>query len=796
MPFSYAELLQETSYDNYEALVGSWEAQIAFITRVIQSIKFIHKDNPEYAEPIARLQEYYAEVKIHILDKRAIFYLIDNLRKLSELSKKHNDQSWFMKKMQAAGYTLHGPGECGGITSMAMQAFFLKNMDTFDARLQCIHDLPISYFEDNFAMAKKEIQTLTDTSPHLVQEKRTQLWNIIAFFDGVALYQLSRVHKGWFGVEQDEDIDTQDEPEATMPLVLPNALSLNQEDKPVRITSFIGGYKREDLAFYFDTLKKVLGDCSFALHLKANGHFVGLFYDHITTYWHHVQPANLPSDIYKTSMILSKAIMDDFFISPSGFINPGLSMIAKLYVQEKHRALMISPVEKLSQDPKWRSLHALETLHQPYLEMYYNDSGKVLHISALTSALLDRQFTWLRSILPQLNKERIYHTLMPVLRAIHSEKTYKKATLQEATTLCLAHMSPHKRALAACALGNMSILLECVSQGVKITSEMLETALKEAHDDMALSLMDKHGVKPTPYHLSIVYQKGTENTLLFSMLRYFDSPPEAILNEIVSCADYETVDKLIALGAKPTSKTLDRAGFHNMPYLLKWIDEGVQPSLSLVVKAYRVDKTLPKRMMRNGVQTFDLGHYKQDEILRLMDDGLPVPSNILEIALNRGYHILYMRVSGDSTNISTDSINERFTDRYTAVEILESLIAKQKIPEPSIILTGLCARLAYDGDDEDTTRIVLALKTHMSDALKSIFFLVCQNIAEDRASQKLPYFFSHGSNNDLMHCIIGCGIVLTQEECNSIEDIAIRDYLGGKFGFVSEAKQEVNALGI
>ena len=173
------------------------------------------------------------------------------------------NQSWYIDRMKAAGYTLDDGGHCFGLTHMAMQAFLAEDMQSFNDRLSVIERTPIEDFENDFANLRNKDDAKKTTKTII---------NMLAFFDGIALYQSTGNYKHLF--EEPDKIISQDA-HSTIKITLPVTLD-SKDNHPALISCHSGAYNKDELKQYIATMEKNLGENSFALTLHSAQHAINL----------------------------------------------------------------------------------------------------------------------------------------------------------------------------------------------------------------------------------------------------------------------------------------------------------------------------------------------------------------------------------------------------------------------------------------------------------------------------------------------------------------------------------------
>lgn len=113
---------------------------------------------------------------------------------------KYYGQSWLIERMQALGYHIVGEGVCFGIVSMALQAFLVNYLETFNQRLKTIESLPRSVFYNNFELLKeKREKCLTDGYLREANAIQKNIVDLRAFCDGVILHQSPEINDDFLG---------------------------------------------------------------------------------------------------------------------------------------------------------------------------------------------------------------------------------------------------------------------------------------------------------------------------------------------------------------------------------------------------------------------------------------------------------------------------------------------------------------------------------------------------------------------------------------------------------------------
>ena len=796
MIFSYSELLQYAR-NHREALLSSHETQLDFTLKIIDSIKFFHQTKDEIErlcdisimgiseglkQCISVIKLSNEKLKLHLLNESEWDQLFESLQQLTVLSYGAPSQYWFEKKMHAAGYILF-LGECHGIVNMAMQSFFLKDMNTFNERLKCIYMLPMSYFDDDFSDARKQIAELIQIN-HMeeAQVKQDELTNIRSFFDGVALYSFSRPYKEWFGIEEAQNIALQMPPENSMPLILPDSLILDTNQTPRYMTSFFGAYSKDELTLYFQTLQENLEACSFSLQIKAAEHVIGVFYDHEKKHWYHVQPGNLPAEVVSNCETLSDLVRNDFSVRFSSDTAP-FCITTNLYVQEKDNALTQDAMTRLEEDSTWKQLHNFDIFDLSYLKLVEEQGG----FTPLTDALTHRRTQWIDEQLSHLDANIIISKILfplkilPITIGSHlyrGEAPYDKAIIKEVKRLCYRHLPLLKQAEYACETGDSITLAQLIEQGVEPTVDMLEEALiNDEHQNIVAVLMQH--VKPNIYCLMTAYRPRETNVLLLSMLHDFNPPPEDLLIAAVRNNDIDMVDKLLAMGTRPSDMIVKHLIGKDPELIKKIINQGVKPTFSLVASIYSKGNTeLAREMIKSGISThsfelsFGNGEKKKEMMRDFLEYGLPASPGFLSEACYNNDAELVAILLREPFDIPEVTLNKIFSRYGINASVLNQFIEKNTIPQPTILFQALSARTDHLTGAIDNN-YMSELVHHLPLVAHEVFLLACQSNDDPVSTER---------NSIIIDEMLNAGLRLTRVQCDAIQNEDIRKHVIEKVG--------------
>lgn len=181
-----------------------------------------------------------------------------------------DNQTWFIKKMNAMGYTQASlAGQCHGIAYMAMRAFLLDDMETFYRRLSFIQIQPDSYFSNINKGGSGSFKSHSNDpfSPFDIQ----------AFFEGVVLMQDPIDYQFLF--TKDLNTHQRDVPASSLILSGKHAQS-KAEMMPCRLRAqgMTDALTHEAFERRLELLTDSLGKDKVSIQLGAKGHQIVMNY--------------------------------------------------------------------------------------------------------------------------------------------------------------------------------------------------------------------------------------------------------------------------------------------------------------------------------------------------------------------------------------------------------------------------------------------------------------------------------------------------------------------------------------
>ncbi|MBS0634444.1 MAG: ankyrin repeat domain-containing protein [Verrucomicrobia bacterium] len=210
---------------------------------------------------------------------------------LKERIDEDQTQRWIVTPMQELGYRVDEI--CNGYAAMGMQAILADDMQTFDRRAIKLRALNSSLFTKN-------VKLLSD-------EERQERTQILAFCDGVALYQkgYSDENRGFLvnrvGV-QDNSVVAKE----LAPLDL-----VKKEGEICKVDAFSDVFTRDELVVYFSHIRNVVEEAMFpiAITLSCKNHRTNVGYSPLYKRWYLVD-VNFPPTHHKQDI---RELVEDIF---------------------------------------------------------------------------------------------------------------------------------------------------------------------------------------------------------------------------------------------------------------------------------------------------------------------------------------------------------------------------------------------------------------------------------------------------------------------------------------------------
>lgn len=193
-------------------------------------------------------------------------------------------------------YQMNADGCCHGVTLKWLEACLLGETERFNARMEKIltepDELLITKINDTRAKVKTH---------EALNEEELHLLDILAFYEGINLYQSPSIHKAVFNQNLTQyDIDKLSFYASSLKIVDSGGLKT--------IYSEPGIYTEEEFIAYLEKLQCIFREekQSRGLLLSSHNHSIGLFYDAITDAWRVMDVNQWPSTTFSQLQIAKR----------------------------------------------------------------------------------------------------------------------------------------------------------------------------------------------------------------------------------------------------------------------------------------------------------------------------------------------------------------------------------------------------------------------------------------------------------------------------------------------------------
>lgn len=266
---------------------------------------------------------------------------------------KHNE---LIERMQACGYKIDVKGQCRGIDKMAEQAGLAdegklthepRELEKYNQLLKKIKEIPLTDFSDNMAPIKAKIANYKATGDFKSARELNQLMiDILAFFDGVALYQSPAQFKHVLNHSPTDALTQFNSSEVT------SVVGIVSNDKtPKQLATTIGAYTKSELTQYFNLLKNNFTDYNFSLSILAKSHFINVNYNTNDKCWYFTDANDLPTKKIKDTEELSNIIFKNFRETDRLVMRNEFSVSTQNYKEKINKFATIKELDS------WKNLH-------------------------------------------------------------------------------------------------------------------------------------------------------------------------------------------------------------------------------------------------------------------------------------------------------------------------------------------------------------------------------------------------------------------------------------------------------
>jgi hypothetical protein len=328
-------------------------------------------------------------------------------------AKRYPGQGWLIDRMQSLKYKADSQGVCLGVATMGMMAFLLKDIKTFNDRLDLAYSIPKDVFAKTMtqaqehsllriAEAKREIfsevfkeQKLNDAKQmddflnHLEAQERKKFnlllnqriaeklknlpeLQLFPFFDGVELSQQPEEYPHLF---PDKINSTSLYISSILPLINSKLMDEKKEEKNhvERVGVFLNAYDGNELVKCLQLLQSIFDQkepTGMLLHSENHSIFIG--YDPEKNAWTFIDAKNLPAEENQTIEELARKIIDSFSQKSSAAFS------AEIYAAEGKAAECRRKFEALKEEAPWKQLNVIT----PQKTEISFEGCRLLHIAA------------------------------------------------------------------------------------------------------------------------------------------------------------------------------------------------------------------------------------------------------------------------------------------------------------------------------------------------------------------------------------------------------------------------------
>ncbi len=210
--------------------------------------------------------------------------------------------------MKELGYNQGGEGLCFGIASMAMQAFLANGLDKFIERITAIHHIATLHQFKSIKDKLLKQESLDDQIT--VNNLNIPLWEILAFLDGIELYQFPSKHK--------KILPYYSRQESRIASEYLTPVNIDKKGRrPKYIDNLCGAYNKENLTILLEQLGSRLKSPS-SLLLSSYNHTINLNYAPQYNRWFLINANKLPCESFLDLSKLSQAIISAFNMETKG----------------------------------------------------------------------------------------------------------------------------------------------------------------------------------------------------------------------------------------------------------------------------------------------------------------------------------------------------------------------------------------------------------------------------------------------------------------------------------------------
>ncbi len=230
-------------------------------------------------------------------------------------------------------------GICFGVSMTSINAFLLGNIDIYCERIESLKHITADRLVDYYWRKLDEVI--------LLESSEIKLYDILAFFDAIALLHSSKKYRSMLGgvFAEAEQIKL-----PALDLILPVTY---KNSKPICCYTSIGVYSPSELIKYLKIIQLNIKN-KISIKLLDGDHVIALHYDPMTCEWMLIDANKLPVIKTKDNSKLAREIIHslNYFI-----YTDHVAFVAKYFSNEENKFHLKKVFRVLERKTEWQDLH-------------------------------------------------------------------------------------------------------------------------------------------------------------------------------------------------------------------------------------------------------------------------------------------------------------------------------------------------------------------------------------------------------------------------------------------------------
>jgi|SRR5579885_2796977 hypothetical protein len=278
---------------------------------------------------------------------------------------RYHGQDYFVSAMQELGYKT-SKGMCAGLAQMAIQAFLVDELDTFNERIVYIHD---TWKKIAALKQDKSITNLAANSDYQRLMGNLRRIDCLAFFDGIELYQKPDENTEFLGRHL-----SQYKPAEIS--ITARSRKLSAKGGLYQLEHFLTYYTAEELAGFFSLLEKHAGNEKIAMSFSSNNHRISVCYNGRTKKWILIDANQLPAHEVALKD-LTERVFAAYTFNGEAFDSTAIS--TRIYSTGNSRSNVNQMLSALKSDPEFQNLLTITPSKASHRT---KDKSSLLHLAA------------------------------------------------------------------------------------------------------------------------------------------------------------------------------------------------------------------------------------------------------------------------------------------------------------------------------------------------------------------------------------------------------------------------------